>query len=176
MHVLSRNKRGASAGAASRSIKSRLTDALSALTSEIPPASHRITVSSLCRLAGVSRNTVYRYYPDIAEAARRLNRRCGARRRSAQQNTLHALRSELAMLRVQLVQLATLADHYHTEAEELHALLARRDRDLATGRGRMRATVVLFYAEDLSTSEVAAHLDCSPRTVENQLRLARQRL
>lgn len=41
---------------------------------------------------------------------------------------------------------------------------------------RMRATVVLFYAEDLSTREVAAHLDCSPRTVENQLRLARQRL
>jgi RNA polymerase sigma-70 factor (ECF subfamily) len=41
---------------------------------------------------------------------------------------------------------------------------------------RMRATVVLFYAEDLSTSDVAAHLGCSPRTVENQLRLARQRL
>jgi RNA polymerase sigma factor (sigma-70 family) len=41
---------------------------------------------------------------------------------------------------------------------------------------RMRATVVLFYAEDLSTADVAAHLGCSPRTVENQLRLARQRL
>jgi RNA polymerase sigma factor (sigma-70 family) len=41
---------------------------------------------------------------------------------------------------------------------------------------RMRATVVLFYAEDLSTADVAAHLECSPRTVENQLRLARQRL
>jgi RNA polymerase sigma factor (sigma-70 family) len=41
---------------------------------------------------------------------------------------------------------------------------------------RMRATVVLFYAEDLSTADVAANLGCSPRTVENQLRLARQRL
>jgi RNA polymerase sigma factor (sigma-70 family) len=41
---------------------------------------------------------------------------------------------------------------------------------------RMRATVILFYAEDLSTADVAAHLGCSPRTVENQLRLARQRL
>ena len=41
---------------------------------------------------------------------------------------------------------------------------------------RMRATVVLFYAEDLSTIDVAAHLGCSPRTVEHQLRLARQRL
>lgn len=41
---------------------------------------------------------------------------------------------------------------------------------------RMRATVILFYAEDLSTADVAAHLGCSSRTVENQLRLARQRL
>jgi RNA polymerase sigma factor (sigma-70 family) len=41
---------------------------------------------------------------------------------------------------------------------------------------RMRATVILFYAEDLTTTDVAAHLGCSPRTVENQLRLARQRL
>ena len=32
------------------------------------------------------------------------------------------------------------------------------------------------YAEDLSMNDVAAHLVCSPRTVENQLRLARQRL
>jgi RNA polymerase sigma factor (sigma-70 family) len=41
---------------------------------------------------------------------------------------------------------------------------------------RMRATVVLFYAEDLSTVDVASQLGCSPRTVENQLRRARQRL
>jgi AcrR family transcriptional regulator len=145
VHVPSRGKRGASSGAPSRSIKSRLAAALSTLTSEIPRAADRITVSSLCRLAGVSRNTVYRYYPDIAEAARRLNRRRGARRRSAQQDTLCALRSELAVLRAQLAKLATLADHYHTEAEELRALLARRDRDLATGRGRMRATVVPMH-------------------------------
>jgi hypothetical protein len=41
--------------------------------------------------------------------------------------------------------LAALADHYHTEAEELRALLARRGRDLATRRGRMRATVVPMH-------------------------------
>jgi RNA polymerase sigma-70 factor (ECF subfamily) len=41
---------------------------------------------------------------------------------------------------------------------------------------RMRMTVILFYGEDLSTADVAAHLSCSHRTVENQLRLARQRL
>ncbi len=41
---------------------------------------------------------------------------------------------------------------------------------------RMRACVVLFYGEDLSTASAAAELGCSPRTVENQLRSARQRL
>jgi RNA polymerase sigma factor (sigma-70 family) len=41
---------------------------------------------------------------------------------------------------------------------------------------RMRATVVLFYGEDLSTAQTAAALGCSPRTVEIQLRTARQRL
>ncbi len=111
----------------------------------MPPASQRITVSSLCRVAGVSRNTVYRYYPDVADAARRLNRRRGARRRSAQQNTLRALRAELAVLHAQLAKLATLVDHYHTEAEELRALLARRDRDLATRRARRHPTVVSIH-------------------------------
>ncbi len=41
---------------------------------------------------------------------------------------------------------------------------------------RMRATVVLFYSEDLSTAQTASALGCSPRTVEIQLRAARQRL
>jgi AcrR family transcriptional regulator len=145
VHAPSRAKSTASSRATSRSIKGRLADALSTLASAMPPASHRITVSNLCRLAGVSRNTVYRYYPDVAEAAHRLNRRRGASRRLAQQNTLRALRSELGMLRAQLAKLATLVDHYHTEAEELHALLARRDRDLAAQRGRRHPTVVSIH-------------------------------
>jgi RNA polymerase sigma factor (sigma-70 family) len=41
---------------------------------------------------------------------------------------------------------------------------------------RMRATVVLFYGEDLSTAQTAEALRCSPRTVEIQLRAARRRL
>jgi AcrR family transcriptional regulator len=145
VRVPSRSKSGTSSRTAARSIKNRLADALSTLASAMPPASHRITVSGLCRVAGVSRNTVYRYYPDVAEAARRLNRRRGTRRRSAQLSTLRGLRSELAVLRVQLAKLATLVDHYHTEAEELRALLARRDRDLATGHGGRHPTVVSIH-------------------------------
>ena len=41
---------------------------------------------------------------------------------------------------------------------------------------RMRATVVLFYGEDLSTAQTAAALGCSARTVESHLRAARRRL
>jgi AcrR family transcriptional regulator len=111
----------------------------------MPPASYRITVSSLCRVAGVSRNTVYRYYPDVAEATRRLNRGRGAYRQLAQRTTLRALRSELAVLHAQLAKLATLVDHYHTEAAELRALLARRDRDLATRHVRRPPTVVPIH-------------------------------
>jgi RNA polymerase sigma factor (sigma-70 family) len=47
---------------------------------------------------------------------------------------------------------------------------------LKTLPARMRATVVLFYGEDMSTADVAFELRCAPRTVENQLRLARIRL
>lgn len=141
MPAASRAKRAASSGAPSRSTKERLTEALSTMTCASPPAPHRATVASLCREARVSRNTLYRYYPDMAESVRRLRQRRGARRQAAQRNTLTAQRSELAMLRRQLSQLATLADHYHAAAEELRALLARRDRELAALRARLRPTL-----------------------------------
>jgi ribosomal protein L29 len=77
----------------------------------------------------------------MVEAVRRLRRRDGSCRKAVLQNSLNTLRSELATLRGQLAQLATLADHYHTTTEELRALLARRDRDLATLRARGRPTL-----------------------------------
>jgi RNA polymerase sigma factor (sigma-70 family) len=41
---------------------------------------------------------------------------------------------------------------------------------------RMRACAVLFYLEDQSTADIAQALGCSPRTVETNLRAARERL
>ena len=41
---------------------------------------------------------------------------------------------------------------------------------------RMRACAVLFYLEDRSTADIARDLECSPRTVETNLRAARKRL
>jgi AcrR family transcriptional regulator len=120
----------------SRSSKHRLSEALSTLTTT--EATHRATVSTLCRLAGVSRNTLYRYYPDVAAAVCRLRRCGGTHRRRLQQNTLKSVRWELTQLRTQLSQLATLAHHYFTAAEELRALLVRRDRELAALRDSVR--------------------------------------
>ena len=120
--------------APSPSVRARLREAFSTLTSRSNPSPVRATVSSLCRLAGVSRNTVYRYYPELVESLRRLPRRRGIRQYRAREERLRALRSEIAALHLQVTRLATLADHYHTEATELRALVARRDRELATLR------------------------------------------
>jgi AcrR family transcriptional regulator len=118
----------------------RLTGALSTLASAAPARSAcRPTVSNLCRLAGISRNSLYRYYPDTVAAVRRLARRrstCGSLTR---QNALEALRSEVAALRGHVAKLASLADHYYTATEELRSLLERRDREIAALRDSQRS-------------------------------------
>lgn len=113
-----------------RPVEQRLIEALSTLSDPPARSSLRPTISTLCRLAGVSRNTLYRYYPDLAARARRLRRRRGSGP-VAHQSMVKALRAEIAALRGQLAQLATLADHYFAAAEEQRALVARGDRELA---------------------------------------------
>lgn len=129
MAATQRNRPIPSPRVPSRSVKQRLTEALSTFSAGC--ARPRATVADLCRRAGVSRNTLYRYYPEVVQAVTRLRRRGGSGRKRRQTETLSALRSELMALRAQVAQLATLADHYHTAAEELRTLLARRDRELA---------------------------------------------
>src|SRR6266436_3779297 len=89
--------------------KCRLAEALATITSTAFGSAPRPTISALCRLAGVSRNTLYRYYPDIAKAVRHFGGRNGKRARLARQKALAALRSEVSLLRGQLAQMATLA-------------------------------------------------------------------
>ncbi len=120
----------------------RLAEAVSTLTSASRDSAHRVTVASVCHLASVSRNTLYRYYPGIAESIRRLRRRRGTARTGALQNALRSVRSELAMLREQLAKVASLADHYHALTQDLRAQLARRDRELAELRRRGRPGLI----------------------------------
>jgi AcrR family transcriptional regulator len=118
-------------------VKHRIAEALSTLMVSPGRSQHRPTVSTLCRLAGVSRNTLYRYYPDVAEKVRRFRRqRVGGQ--AARERMVKALRLEIVALRDQLAKVATLADHYYAAAEEQRALVARRDRELATFKDRSR--------------------------------------
>ncbi len=66
-----------------------------------------------------------------------------------------------------LIARVTGADH----EERLDILAALHSLPL-----RMRQCATLFYLEDLDTAAIATLMDCSPRTVETQLRNARSRL
>ena len=118
----------------------RLTEAISTLASA--RSAERISVASVCRLASVSRNTLYRYYSDILESIRHLRARRGTERIRSLENTLRSVRRDLATLREQLAKMASLADHYHALTQELRAQLARRDRELAELRRRARPGLI----------------------------------
>jgi AcrR family transcriptional regulator len=98
------------------------------------------TISELCRLAGVSRNAIYRYHPTILAALRRLQGRSadppGQWARSARV-------SDHALLQEQLCKLVALVDHYYAAYRETRALLDRRDRQLAELRRNLNSAPVL---------------------------------
>lgn len=99
------------------------------------------TISELCRLAGVSRNAIYRYHPTVLATLRGLQDRPadppGQWARSA-----HA--ADHARLQDQLFRLAALVDHYCAACRETRALLDGRDRQLAELRRKFnRAPVAI---------------------------------
>ena len=106
----------------------RLRDALVRLTAD--NTSEAPTASALCALAGVSRNALYRYHPDILqelhELQRRRHRDPGSTRRALQQ-----LRDENEDLCQQVTHLASLVDHYFAAWQEASSMLQRRERELA---------------------------------------------
>lgn len=108
-----------------RPVKLRLNEALTALTVSPGRAQQRPTISTLCRLADVSRNTLYRYYPDMAKRMQRLRRR-RISSRSVRESVEKALHLEVAALRAQVAKLASLADHYYAAAQEQRAGRAPR--------------------------------------------------
>jgi hypothetical protein len=58
---------------------------------------------------------------------------------------IESVRDKVRLFYVWMAKLATLADHYYAAAEELRALLARRDRELAALRERLRPTPVRVH-------------------------------
>lgn len=105
-----------------------------------------LTATALCELAGISRNALYRYHPDVVQALHEAQQKHRPRsdddRRAARQ-----LRQDNGVLRERLAKLASLADHYFTAWQETRHLLERRERELAEVRRNSRARVVSIASE-----------------------------
>jgi hypothetical protein len=104
----------------------------------------RLTAAELCRVANVSRNSLYRYHTPILKllrerqklgprAAQHKARISGARQRIAN----HDLKQKIG-------KLAALVDHYYGAYHEAAKLLARRDRELADVRRQLAAKPLLL--------------------------------
>ncbi len=129
----------------------RLREALATMVQQqgngtSPPA---LTATTLCELAGISRNALYRYHPDVVQALHAAQQKHRPRpdgdRRAAQR-----LRQDNAVLREQIAKMAALVDHYFAAWQEARLLLQRRDRELAESRRGAKVRVVSITPEHRS--------------------------
>ena len=124
--------------------QARLTSALTLLTNQTEHRLPRATVSELCRLANVSRNSLYRYHAPILAALRQHQSP-----KSTRTETLHSAeqrRREKIELHEHIAKLAALVDHYFTAYRETTALLARRERELAELRGKLASKPTVLHS------------------------------
>jgi AcrR family transcriptional regulator len=129
--------------ASANSTGQRLREALAELVQQ--QASDRapqpLTATALCELAGVSRNALYRYHPDVLEELHKLQRqRRGDPGLAKQEN--QKLREENEELRHQVTALAALVDHYFAAWQETRTLLERRERELTELRRNIKPELV----------------------------------
>lgn len=101
----------------------------------------RVTVAELCRVAGVSRNALYRHHPSVLEALRQ-HRRIYRLQAQPMAHVSAQLRQENAALRQKLAKLAALVDHYYGAYHETRSLLNRRERELAELRRRLDSRAI----------------------------------
>jgi hypothetical protein len=113
----------------SRGAGQRLTEALEALTRQDARAA--ATVAELCRVAAVSRNSLYRYHAPILKTLREHQRQGPKAAHLKARNASERRRAEIIVLRDQAAKLAALIDHYYAAYRESSALLIRRERELA---------------------------------------------
>jgi hypothetical protein len=92
-------------------------------------------------MANVSRNSLYRYHPEVLSVLRDHPDRRGSGSPGAA-DTRPALNAELAILHDQVPMLAALVDHYYAAYSEAQALLRRRDPELAELRRRIDSKVI----------------------------------
>jgi hypothetical protein len=141
--------------------RARLSRALATLTERAPKPS-KVTVAELCRLANVSRNSLYRYHaPILAELRTHQRPESSARTRALRSAERH--RSENTLLRDRNTKLAALVDHYFAAYREAAALLKRRDRELAELRSPLHLQPAIIPVSSRSTP---ARTFCDPEAAE----------
>ena len=120
----------------------RLRDALAELIRQqaSETSSKGLTATTLCQLADVSRNALYRYHPDVLLALQRAQLRHGGQQAPAKREVAQ-VRGENDTLREQVTKLAALVDHYYAAWKESCTLLARRDRELSDLRRNIKPRV-----------------------------------
>ncbi len=126
------------------SVAQRLQDALAILLRQQTDSesSKVLTALALCQLAGISRNALYRYHPEVLLSLHEAQSR--QRVRPAAKRIARQLRQENHELRDQLTQLAALVDHYFAAWQETRLQLERRDREVAELRRGHKPQVVPF--------------------------------
>ena len=100
-----------------------------------------MTVTALCQLAGVSRNALYRYHPDVLHQLHKAQRQ-GRRDPGPDKRALLQLREDNDALKQQVAKLAALVDHYFAAWQETRTLLERRERELSELRRAPKPKVV----------------------------------
>ena len=121
----------------------RLRDALAEMVRQQAAGGspEALTATTLCQLAGISRNALYRYHrkvlQDLHDVQRQHRGDPGHAKRVVQQ-----LREENDALREQVTKLAALVDHYYAAWQENRALLERRERELAQVRRNIKPQVI----------------------------------
>ena len=123
--------------------QSLLKKALETLTRQ-DRGSATITVTELCRLADVSRNSLYRYHAPILKALHEHHRRGPQFAQAKARKSAVRRRAENIELRGDIAKLAALVDHYYAAYRETASLLGRRDRELAELRSNLHSKPVLL--------------------------------
>ncbi len=123
-----------------RTAKAQLTNALATLIQKDGDnqTAQNVTVVELCQLAGVSRNSLYRYHADILKALRKHQYRRPSAAQSKARKSDERRRIENIALRKRISTLAALVDHHYAAYREASTLLERRDRELAELRRRLK--------------------------------------
>ena len=116
-------------------LQNALSDLIDQHASDKKPST--FTATALCRRAGISRNTLYRYHRSVLHELHKLQHK-HARNTTPTQQAFAALRDENTAQRTQLCQLATLVDHYFVAWSESQTLLKRREAELASLRKKSK--------------------------------------